>query len=378
MITINNLILNTMNSNFTKKALLFSFFGLAVTTMSAQQLKKIGGNPYLIEGSAVFEIESTDRGFLMPRMTTTQRTAIATPAAGLQVYDTVTKTIWNYDGTSWIDLLTKLTGVVTSDGNATSFGTFASSALSAAVNDETGTGSLVLASSPTFTGTVAGIDKTMVGLANVDNTTDALKPISTATQDALDLKANVADVTTTADLNTALDLKADLDSPTLVTPVLGAATATTINKLTLTEPANGATLSLADNSLFITAGAFSQTLIATATTSVTLPTTGTLATTDDLKSAAKAITAVKTAAYTALVTDYTILANTNGGTFELTLPDPTANEGKVYVISKRDDGTISLTFSPSVITADGVIVTEMNYPTTLRIQSNGTSWLIIN
>lgn len=33
--------------------------------------------------------------------------------------------------------------------------------------------------SPTFTGTVGGIDKTMVGLGNVDNTSDANKPVST-------------------------------------------------------------------------------------------------------------------------------------------------------------------------------------------------------
>jgi hypothetical protein len=45
--------------------------------------------------------------------------------------------------------------------------------------------------SPTFTGTVSGIDKTMVGLPNVDNTTDANKPISTATQTALDLKVSL-------------------------------------------------------------------------------------------------------------------------------------------------------------------------------------------
>ena len=36
--------------------------------------------------------------------------------------------------------------------------------------------------SPTFTGTVGGITKTMVGLGNVDNTSDANKPVSTATQ----------------------------------------------------------------------------------------------------------------------------------------------------------------------------------------------------
>jgi hypothetical protein len=70
--------------------------------------------------------------------------------------------------------------------------------------------------SPTFTGTVSGITKAMVGLANVDNTSDLNKPISTATQTALDLKANTTDVTSaldlkanTADVNTALALKAN-------------------------------------------------------------------------------------------------------------------------------------------------------------------------
>ena len=45
---------------------------------------------------------------------------------------------------------------------------------------------------PTFTGTVGGITKAMVGLSNVDNTSDVSKPVSTATQTALNLKANVA------------------------------------------------------------------------------------------------------------------------------------------------------------------------------------------
>ena len=51
--------------------------------------------------------------------------------------------------------------------------------------------------SPTFTGTVSGITKSMVGLGNVDNTSDANKPVSTATQTALDLKANLASPTFT-------------------------------------------------------------------------------------------------------------------------------------------------------------------------------------
>jgi hypothetical protein len=51
--------------------------------------------------------------------------------------------------------------------------------------------------SPTFTGTVSGITKTMVGLANVDNTSDANKPVSTATQTELNLKAPLASPTFT-------------------------------------------------------------------------------------------------------------------------------------------------------------------------------------
>jgi hypothetical protein len=51
--------------------------------------------------------------------------------------------------------------------------------------------------SPTFTGTVSGINKTMVGLSNVDDTTDANKPISTLTQAALDTKLASATAATT-------------------------------------------------------------------------------------------------------------------------------------------------------------------------------------
>lgn len=51
--------------------------------------------------------------------------------------------------------------------------------------------------SPTFTGTVNGITKSMVGLPNVDNTSDANKPVSTAQQTALNLKANSANPTFT-------------------------------------------------------------------------------------------------------------------------------------------------------------------------------------
>ena len=65
-------------------------------------------------------------------------------------------------------------------------------------------------------------------------------------------------------------------SPTLTTPTIGVATATSINKVAITAPATSATLTLADGSTLATSGAFSCTLTTTATTNVTLPTSGTL------------------------------------------------------------------------------------------------------
>ena len=68
------------------------------------------------------------------------------------------------------------------------------------------------------------------------------------------------------------------NNATLVAPTLGVASATSLNKVTVTAPATSATLTLADGSTLATSGPYSITLTGTAITNVTLPTTGTLAT----------------------------------------------------------------------------------------------------
>ena len=50
---------------------------------------------------------------------------------------------------------------------------------------------------------MSGITKSMVGLANVDNTTDTGKPVSNAQLAALDLKANLASPTFTGNVSSA-------------------------------------------------------------------------------------------------------------------------------------------------------------------------------
>ncbi|MFM7981798.1 MAG: hypothetical protein ACKPKO_21020, partial [Candidatus Fonsibacter sp.] len=53
--------------------------------------------------------------------------------------------------------------------------------------------------SPIFTGTTTGITKAMVELGSVDNTADVDKPISTATQTAVDGKADKTNTYTKGD-----------------------------------------------------------------------------------------------------------------------------------------------------------------------------------
>ncbi len=54
--------------------------------------------------SAALDVNSSSKGFLVPRMTEAQRNAIASPAAGLVVYNTTVLCLQFYNGTEWISL----------------------------------------------------------------------------------------------------------------------------------------------------------------------------------------------------------------------------------------------------------------------------------
>jgi hypothetical protein len=59
-----------------------------------------------LTASAVMDIVSTTKGILPPRMTTTQRDAIVSPATGLVLYNTTTSAINYYNGSGWIAAIT--------------------------------------------------------------------------------------------------------------------------------------------------------------------------------------------------------------------------------------------------------------------------------
>jgi hypothetical protein len=59
-------------------------------------------NPSILDvASAILNVSSTTKGFLPPRMTSTQKNAIASPAQALMVFDTTLVKLCVYNGTSW-------------------------------------------------------------------------------------------------------------------------------------------------------------------------------------------------------------------------------------------------------------------------------------
>ena len=100
-----NLLTMKDNGDFTTTTSNFS----SVLTNSGSGFKVEGsvaairvGGSVSANASAILQADSTTQGFLPPRMTTAQKTAIATPAAGLMVYDTDQNQMNYYNGTGWI------------------------------------------------------------------------------------------------------------------------------------------------------------------------------------------------------------------------------------------------------------------------------------
>lgn len=90
------------------------FITLLITTI--QSFAQVGMNTTSPHQSAILDITSTSKGFLFPRMTNAQKTAIVSPAAGLLVYCLDCGTsgeIQVYDGNKWVAVSGGLTNLVT-------------------------------------------------------------------------------------------------------------------------------------------------------------------------------------------------------------------------------------------------------------------------
>ena len=83
------------------KLYLFLFWGTLTATLNGQ----IGIGTSSPNSSAQLEISATNKGVLFPRMTNAQMLAIASPASGLQIYNTNANCMYYYNGSQWLSTL---------------------------------------------------------------------------------------------------------------------------------------------------------------------------------------------------------------------------------------------------------------------------------
>lgn len=82
----------TYDIGATNKTILQGYYGINLGTIGGNitltQAGNVGIGTTSPAASSLLDVTSTTKGFLPPRMTTVQKNAIATPAAGLVIYDT--------------------------------------------------------------------------------------------------------------------------------------------------------------------------------------------------------------------------------------------------------------------------------------------------
>lgn len=85
-----------------KKLLLLLLPVITILTAAAQNIGIGTTNP---NASALLDLSTTTKGFLLPRVTTAQMFAIPNPANGLMVFNTSYNQMYHYDGSIWRGVL---------------------------------------------------------------------------------------------------------------------------------------------------------------------------------------------------------------------------------------------------------------------------------
>jgi hypothetical protein len=198
-----------------------------------------------------------------------------------------------------------------------------------------------------------------------------------ATPSSANLRSAVTDETGTGALVFA-------NTPTLVTPVLGVATATSVNKMAITAPATSSTLAVADGKTFTVS--HSLTLAGTDTTTMTFPaTSATIARTDAAQTftgnqtfsnaiigAVQALSGPGAVSITTLTTAFTSTATGNA----LTLADGVAGQLKTIVYVAEAAGGDTGVLTPTNL-GSATTITFNAVGDSVTLQFIGADWWVI-
>ena len=198
-----------------------------------------------------------------------------------------------------------------------------------------------------------------------------------ATPSSANLRSAVTDETGTGALVFA-------STPTLVTPVLGVATATSVNKMAITAPATSSTLEIADGKTFTVN--HSLTLAGTDTTTMTFPaTSATIARTDAAQTftgsqtfnnaiigAVQALSGPGAVNITTLTTAFTSTATGNA----LTLADGVAGQLKTIVYVAEAAGGDTGVLTPTNL-GSATTITFNAVGDSVTLQFIGADWWVI-
>lgn len=96
-------------------------FAFAVLTILAAPCfsQNVGIGTFLVNASALLELNSANQGFLIPRMTSAQKLAVVAPATGDLVYDASLVTFYYYNGVAWVPIISTLPGWLLTGNAAT-------------------------------------------------------------------------------------------------------------------------------------------------------------------------------------------------------------------------------------------------------------------
>jgi len=102
-----------------KKFILLTMLMVGITSATINAQVGINEDNSQPDATAILDVKSSTKGVLIPRMTSSEKAAITTPATGLIVYDNTTSSFWYYNGAAWTEIISDSQTLISDADNDT-------------------------------------------------------------------------------------------------------------------------------------------------------------------------------------------------------------------------------------------------------------------